>query len=179
MQEIQGCLQQGEGKMIMRITTTLVLALAIGCGVTGSSGPPGPGRESPDEEELSLVRILDPRIHEITPDEHVFKLRTPGKDLALITLDRGEIVQMVIFRPDMTRQVVLSAASGTFPDHLSISTHSPSDPYLPTTVVVDDDMDGIPDRRVEWDEKRVYRRESIRWKLVREGVSRTTTTRPE
>jgi hypothetical protein len=134
---------------------------------------------SQTQPALSVVPAVDPLLGELEPDRSHFVLKCAGRELSFISVEDGEVVEMLIMNQDGTRQIVLSARDQMFPGKMSVSVHPASDPYQPITTTMDDDLDGVPEGQMRWDEKQRYDLDSIEWRPAKRDADHEVTTLPE
>lgn len=153
-------------------------ALGIACSVFALEGGPNDTGQSKTEPALTLVPETHPLLRELEPDRSHFVLKASGRDVALITVEQGQVVEMLLFNQGFTRQLSFDGDVQAFPTSISISLHPVAEPYSPTTTIIDDNLDGIPDKRMDWVNKQLYELSRIEWKPATPKTRPATTTKP-
>jgi hypothetical protein len=115
-------------------------------------------------EPFSITRKSDARLTAIYPDSQHHVLQYRNRDVGIIESKNGKMVEMIILSLDIKHQIALEEKDGMFPGTLRVETLDPATPYEALITVEDLDLDGVPDRKMDWKGRQLYDLESISWK---------------
>jgi len=136
-------------------------------------------RGTHSSEPLTLVLQTAAYAKSFCPDGQLYVLYHQGQDIGTIELRDGK-VRGILLTDHKTRNINIKARDGgVFPGKLSVDLCQ-GDILRPTETIADDDLDGIPDKRVEWaydgSRSSFYKLEEIKWKPIKHTQSQPTTT---
>ena len=140
-----------------------VFGLLVGVGVTAAAFTLA-GYDTPLCE---VVVNHDAQLKELNAAMSYSTLRCRGRDVGVIEADTNGIESMTLCGE---HQVYLKTRNRIFPGYYSVSLHDVSSPYDPFVTIIDDDLDGIPDRRMDWETNTRFILENITWKPVQKTV---------
>jgi hypothetical protein len=104
------------------------------------------------------------QLAEILPGHRTLALMNREKPVACIGVKNGSIESLIVWTPDRASQVAIDSAHGAFPGSASFCRFlRPGRFDQPEISVLDDDLDGIPDRRMDWTSKSMSRLDKISW----------------
>ena len=113
-------------------------------------------------EQTGNPEILD-LLKELRPVEHLYMLRFDGQDAGAVSLGPDGIEEVFLISPSAEHTVTVSRTDNCFPGEISVAANQPGGRKGIWTVQ-DLDLDGIPDRRMDWKAKQMFDLESITWK---------------
>jgi hypothetical protein len=118
------------------------------------------------QSQASPLRIVRAKMPVTLDNRDTFyTLRQDSRDVASIVLRDGKLQSIMVWSPQLNRAVMLSARNGIFPSALMIEHLRASNPKDATMTVMDDDLDGVPDRRMDWESEKLFERSGIEWIL--------------
>jgi len=123
--------------------------------------------QSEQDRRLQLVKHGDPEfvavMEDLEPGIRLYILQCDGRDAAGISLGPEGIERILVPTPNHGREVSIGKKNGRFPGEISVTSNQPGGHEWISTV--DDlDLDGIPDRRMDWKAKQMFDLDSITWK---------------
>ena len=132
-------------------------------------------------ESLTLVLQTDAYTKSLYPNSQVYVLYHQEQDVGIIKLRDGKIGEIMI-TDKATRHISIHAKDDVFPGKLSVSLCQ-GNAARPTEMVYDDNLDGIPDKRVELayaegslGKSSLYELEEIKWKPIKRARSQPAAT---
>ena len=117
-----------------------------------------------DAPLCELVVNQDARLKTLSPAMSHYTLRCRGRDVGLIVADENGIESVLVVDESSEHNLSIYARDGVFPSYYSLSLCKPGKPEEPLVTILDDDLDGIPDRRMDWQTNTRYTLADIKWK---------------
>ena len=141
-----------------------VAGLLVGVGGTAVGLSFADGVAGKDTPFCELVVNQDARLKELFPGMSHYTLRCRGRDVGLIAADENGIKSVLVVDESSEHNLAIYARDGVFPSYYSLSLCKPGKPEEPLVTIRDDDLDGIPDRRIDWLTNTRYTLADIKWK---------------
>jgi len=127
---------------------------------------------------LSLERETESLYSEAFPEETLYHLKYRGRDFGSVTLDdEGVKCVLLIDAATQLRQISIDRKDGLFPGKTHVEVNE-GDLFEPVHIVFDNDMDGIPDGRMDWATKTVYVLDDIQWRVKDRPETQPATSEP-
>lgn len=102
-------------------------------------------------------------LREIIPEEEQYFLVHEGVAVAIISATRDDVKAFVTWTPDRRRQVSIRSKDGVFPGAASVDESPTGRIHPPRTTIVDSNLDGLPDKRFDWEANEMSKRAHIEW----------------
>jgi hypothetical protein len=119
-------------------------------------------------ETLSLLR-------ELTQLERLYVLQCDGRDVGGVALSTEGVEEVYLMSPSAEHTVTVGSVEGRFPGEISVAANQAGGCEGIWTVQ-DLDLDGIPDRRMDWEAKQLFDLDSIKWQPRPEQEPSTSQT---
>lgn len=98
---------------------------------------------------------------------YVYQLNHNGRTVVLVHADSAGVRDLFIEGTAKDRDISIERGSRGFPSSLSIATYPPPRTMATPIVYLDEDLDGLPDRKVNMKTLASYKRASMKWRVVR------------
>ena len=115
------------------------------------------------EPTVHLERSQSTSWHTRHPGSSLFAIVYARAAIGYIQLDRAGVSCVSLWNPDHTREVSLRSKSGIFPGRMIVERLAAGQPASPIMSFLDDDLDGMPDRRCDWSTREMSRLSTPRW----------------
>jgi hypothetical protein len=150
------------GLVVAAAATTWVLRTQVRCAACAQHDA---------DQELRLVEYTeqtgDPEtldlLKELAQAEKVFILRCDAREVGMISVGTEGIEEVYLQSPSAEHTVTVGRSDCRFPGEISVAANKPGGREGIWTVQ-DLDLDGIPDRRMDWEARQLFDLDTITWK---------------
>lgn len=130
---------------------------------------------------VQVIRVDTAEWRRIDPDSDLFGFRFAGRDFGSVSVKDGQLQDILLLDWPGRKQVSIERREGQLFGSLSFSLMDADNPYMARLQYLDDDADGLPDRKVEWENRTKHRvpillRDEITWKP--KPLTTATATNP-
>jgi len=166
----------------MKENVRLAVALSaglVGGAILGSVLTCRLGTASPELPQVStvLVPVRPPEWAKavIQKDEEWYSLRSHANEVGLVTVHSNKLSSLILLDRRNGRSLQIEFGEDASLKSLTTEVYRDRDSRDAVLTILDTDLDGIPNRRMDWEAEILYEMENIHWKPVR----REPESRPE
>lgn len=119
--------------------------------------------------ELKLTSILGTELEQFEQIEGIqdyrcFVVQSKGREVVGFGLNTSGDVEFLILRAtDKSKVVTISRKSDVFPGALSIRSGNPSNGVMPPILIIDSDLDGIPEAKIDFEKRICPKLNRLNW----------------
>lgn len=144
------------------VTVTVSLGFGLGVVVTTTGMIVRDRYKAPARQDLTVAPVPIPP--DLDTGQHVFSLAHRGRKFAIVELTPRDAIDSVqlLDTEGGRRAVRVSADGDLFPGRIMVDVCE-GDLLSPSCTIMDNDADGIPDRRMDWPTRTCYHLDDIQW----------------